>query len=169
MAGTIAVKEERKVISDFRAWYQKTVIDTGLSEGVDKFYAGMNKVKTFAANTAIRVTGAGVTIAAAICPADGPLGELAAGAITAALPVAINAMGEIDTKIVTGTKDFIEEKVIGVEKPEQENTKENPVKELFSKKTEELTEEEKNKLADQYVAYLENQPALEQQSTTPTL
>ena len=78
-------------------------------------------------------------------------------------------MGEIDTKIVTGTKDFIEEKVIGVEKPEQEKTKENPVKELFSKKTEELTEEEKNKLADQYVAYLENQPALEQQSNTPTL
>ena len=51
MAGTIAVKDKRKVISDFRAWYQKTVIDTGLSEGVDKFYAGMNKVKAFAANT----------------------------------------------------------------------------------------------------------------------
>ena len=113
MAGTIAVKEEREVISKFRAWYQKIAIDTGLSEGVDKFYVGMNKFKAFVANTAIRVTGAGVTIAAAICPADGPLGELAAGAITAALPVAINAMGEIDTKIVTGTKDFIEEKVIG--------------------------------------------------------
>lgn len=167
MAGTIAIQEDRNKLEQFREKfkevYQEKVIDTGISEGVDKVYGAMNDVKTFVANTAIRVTGTAGTIAAAIFPADGPVGEVVVGAITVALPVAIKAVGELDTKIMTGAKDIVETKIIGVEKPEQEKEKiidMESIKEL------------KNQLLDKKEDILEaiqKQREMEQENDAPRL
>lgn len=163
MAGTIVKEEERESVNKFRKFYQEKVVDTGISEGIDKTYAVMNNVKTVAANTAIRVTGSAGTIAAAICPVDGPVGEVVVGALTVALPVAIKALGELDTKLMTGAKDLVETKVIGVEKPEQEKGK---VIDMESIK--ELKDQLLDKKEDLMVA-IQRQREMEQENDAPRL
>lgn len=163
MDGIVAIKEEREFITKFRKFYQEKIVDTGLSKGFDKMYGGVNKIKTFIANAVIRITGSAGTIAAAVCPADGPVGEVVIGAITVALPAAITAAGELDTKLMTGAKDLVETKVIGVEKPEEEKEKIMDLESIKELKNQFL--DEKDKLIEAF----QKQREIEQENDAPSM
>lgn len=164
----ISVPTPREVLEKFRNIGDKIgdkIKDQKVVEGVIELQSKLTDIKTFIGKTTIKVAGVAGEAVAILCPADGPLADIAVPVIGVALDKAVDLSGEIEKK----SFETVTRVITGVEKTEQEKTKENPIKELLSKKTEDLTEEEKNQIADQYVAYLENQQELEQQSNTPTL
>lgn len=108
MTGTVVVEEKRGVIEKFRNWYRTKFVETGKAQEFErKFDKGIEITK----NT-IYVVGGICTVALAIFPADGPVGEAIALLATPALAKAVEAGGEIIKDVVFGVKRGIEDNIV---------------------------------------------------------
>lgn len=106
--GTIVVEENRSVIDGFRFLYKEKVIDTGKAQ---EFEENLDKGIEIAKNV-IYIAGGVVTVALALCPADGPVGEAIAMIATPLLAKVAEGAFTLVKDAVIGTKRAFEEKVI---------------------------------------------------------
>lgn len=106
--GTIVVDENRSVIDSFRFLYKEKVIDTGKAQ---EFEENLDKGIEIAKNV-IYIAGGVVTVALALCPADGPVGEAIAMIATPLLAKVAEGAFTLVKDAVIGTKRAFEEKVI---------------------------------------------------------
>ncbi len=118
MAQAIAIQEERTVIEKIRKFYQEKIVDTGISKFTDKAYSTYMDLSAKAANAIIKVTGSASEIVLNFVNIDGELGETIAGALTDMLPNIITAAAQLNTKATLGAKNFLENKVLGIENEE---------------------------------------------------
>lgn len=120
MEGTnvIVVPEDRKTVEKIKEKtklqkkYQEKIVDSGASDKVDKFIDGKAKVE----QVAIGVIGGVATIALAVCPADGPVGEICGAILTPGLLGLCALKAEVEKKIAHGVKGFYEKKIMKVDK-----------------------------------------------------
>lgn len=106
--GTIVVEENRSVIDSFRFLYKEKVIDTGKAQD---FEENLDKGIEIAKNV-IYIAGGVATVALALCPADGPVGEAIAMVATPLLAKVAEGAFTLVKDAVIGTKRAFEEKVI---------------------------------------------------------
>lgn len=106
--GTIVVEENRSVIDSFRFLYKEKVIDTGKAQ---EFEENLDKGIEIAKNV-IYIAGGVATVALALCPADGPVGEAIAMIATPLLAKVAEGAFTLVKDAVIGTKRAFEEKVI---------------------------------------------------------
>ena len=116
MAQALAIQEERTFIEKTRKFYQEKVVDTGLSQSAEKIYSTYMDLSAKAINAIINVTGSASEIVLSFVNIDGELGEAIAGALTDMLPNIITAAAQLNTKATIGAKNFLENKVLGIQK-----------------------------------------------------
>ena len=119
----IAIPEKRETVDriknntgnfmdKLRDTYQEKVIDSGLSDKLDKFIDTKAKVES----VAIGALGTIATIGLAICPADGPIGEACTAILTPGLLALVNLSKKIENKGLATTKNFVEKKILQIDK-----------------------------------------------------
>jgi hypothetical protein len=115
----IVVPEERQTVEKIKGKknkiqqaYQEKVVDTGISDKVDKGIDTVAKVE----QVGIGVIGGVATVALAICPADGPVGEACTLLATPALIGAVQLKADIEKKVYHTVKGAFEKKVMQVDK-----------------------------------------------------
>lgn len=118
MAQAITIQEERSFIKKIRTFYQEKIVDTGISQSAEKVYSTYMDLSAKAANAIINVTGSASEIVLSFVNIDGELGETIAGALTDMLPNIITAAAQLNTKATIGAKNFLEKKVLGIQKEE---------------------------------------------------
>ena len=110
MEGTLVVNESRTKINNFKQWYQEKIVDTKISKGFDN---AVTFVKT--AESVVYSTGTNVASLVLVCiPEPTAATKLAAGLVKVAGSI-IAAGKKLDSKIIIGTKHFIEGKLIGID------------------------------------------------------
>ena len=92
--------------------YQEKVVDTGISDNIDKFIDQKAKIT----KGVVTAVGAVATVVLLIVPADGTLGETCSALLTPGLLGLISASAEIEKKAKNTVKGFLEKKVIKIDK-----------------------------------------------------
>lgn len=119
----IVVPEERQEIKEVKKGmkkkknklqekYQEKVVDTGASDKIDKAIDTVTGVEKFA----IGALGTVATVALAICPADGPVGEICTAVATPGVIQLAELKADIEKKLVHSAKGLFEKKVMQVDK-----------------------------------------------------
>lgn len=108
MEGTLVVQEERKNINKFKNWYQEKIVDTKISEGIEKGLSGFVNVTT-GMNTALEAIKGGIVTV--ISP------QLAAifVPISAGLTALMNKIYTFEKDLIIKGKRYVEAKFIGVD------------------------------------------------------
>ena len=94
--------------------YQEKVVDSGASDKMDKAIDTITKVE----QVGIGLVGGVATVALAICPADGPVGEVCGVLATPALIGLVQGKAEIEKKAYHTVKGLFEKKVMEVDREE---------------------------------------------------
>jgi len=107
----LATTEDKSTINKLREKYKEKMIDTNKSYELEKkIEEDTKKLKT-----KIKVAGTIATIALAICPADGPVGEIAAAISTPGLLALADLSCDIRKKSLIGAKRLVEKNVLQVD------------------------------------------------------
>ena len=114
----IVVPEDRKTVEKMKEKtklqkkYQEKVVDSGASEKIDNFIDKKAKVE----QVTIGVIGGVATVVLAVCPADGPVGEICSALLTPGLLALCSLKAEAEKKILHSVKGFYEKKIMKVDK-----------------------------------------------------
>ena len=104
MENTVVLKGKRSTVKELRNWYKEKLIDTGKAQN---FEEKLDKQLAFE-KKAIVVAGSVATVILALCPADGPVGEICAALATPLLPKLVDLKGKIIKEAVIGGKRKLE-------------------------------------------------------------
>ena len=118
MTDVIAVREEKSFIDkardkmeQIRQSYKEKMIDTGASSDLERKIdeRAARKKKT------IKIVGTLATVVLAVCPADGPVGEIATALATPGLCALVNIFADIEKKLLITGKRTLEKSVLKVD------------------------------------------------------
>ena len=98
--GNIITTEKRSVVDKLKNWYEKRIIESGVSQN---FEAGIDKTAKVVKGV-IKVVGVTATALLIICPADGPFGELCTALATPGLCALVDKIVDMYKKIAIGSK-----------------------------------------------------------------
>lgn len=110
MEGTIILEEPRSIKDSFTSWYKEKLIETGKSANFEEKF---DKAIDVAVDT-VYTLGTVATVILAVCPFDGPVGELFTIVATPALAKLIEEGGKLLKKVIIGEvkRNLIEAKIV---------------------------------------------------------